>query len=288
MIPPEAAHKTPKAGRNLPVAIGVGIAVAAPFVAGLLWSQWLFIIAVTVMLCLATIEVSRALARKGMKAETWPIFIGTAVSLIGVFWVSAYPSVGIVPMTFMAASLGGTVLAALTARLFRGVPEGFIGDFAASAFVIAYIPMIGMFVSLLMAPDNGTDRIWTLIACVIASDTGAFATGVLLGKHKMAPKISPSKTWEGFAGGIFWTAVVAAICCHWVLELSWWMGIPLGIVLCVAATIGDLVESLIKRDAGIKDMSNWLPAHGGVMDRLDSMLMAFPVGWFFFNLTMGS
>lgn len=262
--------------------------MAAPIVAGLLWSQWLFIVAVTVLLCLGTVEVSRALALKEMRAETWPVCVGTAVSLLGVYWVSAHPEVGIAPMTFTAATLGGTVLAAFVARLFRGRPEGFLGDVAASAFIIAYIPLIGMFVSLLMAPENGAARITTIIACVIASDTGAFATGVLLGRHKMAPRISPSKTWEGFAGGLFWTSAVAVACCHWLLGIDWWVGIPMGMVLSVAATVGDLVESLIKRDAGIKDMSNLLPAHGGVMDRLDSMLMAFPVGWFILNLTMGS
>lgn len=139
-----------------------------------------------------------------------------------------------------------------------------------------------------MAPDDGSARIATLLVCVVLSDTGAYATGVLFGKHKMAPKISPSKTWEGFAGALVWTMIGATVCAHFVLHIAWWVGIPLGILVAIAATVGDLTESLIKRDVGVKDMSNWLPGHGGIMDRLDSMLMALPVGWFILNLTMGS
>ena len=111
---------------------------------------------------------------------------------------------------------------------------------------------------------------------------------MLFGKHKMAPKISPSKTWEGFAGALIWTTIGATLCAHFVLHIAWGVGIPLGILVAIAATVGDLTESLIKRDVGVKDMSNWLPGHGGIMDRLDSMLMALPVGWFILNLSMGS
>jgi len=284
---PVAKPPTPSAGRNLPVAIGVGLALLAPIVVGLVWIDWVFVAYVTLMLCLAVVEVSWALRLVGMHVETVPIVIGTALCLAGVYWVAANPNVGVSPMTVIVSTLGGTVLACIVARLFRSEPLGFVRDISASSFVIAYIPLIGLFVALLMAPDDGSARIATLLVCVVLSDTGAYATGVLFGKHKMAPKISPSKTWEGFAGALVWTMIGATVCAHFVLHIAWWVGIPLGILVAIAATVGDLTESLIKRDVGVKDMSNWLPGHGGIMDRLDSMLMALPVGWFILNLTMG-
>ena len=284
---PVAKRPTPSAGRNLPVAIGVGLALLAPIVVGLVWIDWVFVAYVTLMLCLAVVEVSRALRLVGMHVETVPIVIGTALCLAGVYWVAANPNVGVSPMTVIVSTLGGTVLACIVARLFRSEPLGFVRDVSASSFVIAYIPLIGLFVALLMAPDDGSARIATLLVCVVLSDTGAYATGVLFGRHKMAPKISPSKTWEGFAGALVWTTIGATVCAHFVLHIAWWVGIPLGILVAIAATVGDLTESLIKRDVGVKDMSNWLPGHGGIMDRLDSMLMALPVGWFILNLSMG-
>ena len=126
-----------------------------------------------------------------------------------------------------------------------------------------------------------------VIICVVASDTGAYAVGSLLGRHKLAPHISPGKTWEGLAGGVAVTTVVAVLSAVYLLDAPWWVGILLGILVSLAATVGDLVESLLKRDAGLKDMSNFLPGHGGVMDRLDSMLVAFPMGWLVLHLALG-
>ena len=160
-------------------------------------------------------------------------------------------------------------------------------DAAASALIIAYIPLLGVFVPLMMAAPLGTMRVLVVIICVILADTGAYATGVLFGRHKMAPSISPAKTWEGFAGAVVFSMVGGAIAVPLLLGADWWVGLILGALLCPAATLGDLVESLIKRDAGIKDMSNFLPGHGGVMDRLDSMLVAVPVGWLVLHLALG-
>lgn len=280
--------RTPRAGRDLPAAIGVGLVLLAPIVVGLVWVNWVFIVWVGLLLCLGVVEVSRAVARKDMHAETVPIVIGTALIIIGGYFVTANPALGISPMTFIVSLLVFTVLASIIARLFRGPAEGFIRDIAASALIIAYIPLIGVFVALLLSPDDGPQRIWAILICVVASDIGAYAIGVLLGRHKMAPNISPSKTWEGFAGGVVFSMALGVASAVWVLQVDWWIGVVFGAVVSVFATVGDLAESLIKRDAGIKDMSNWLPGHGGVMDRLDSMLMAFPVGWFVLNLAMGS
>ena len=285
MVQSTNAAPTPKAGRDLPAAIGVGVALFVVLAFGLVWAPWLFIGLVAFGLCLAAVEVHRALRLKGMRSEIRVIVAGTAISVIGGY-MAALVDMRVTPTSFVIICLGATTIVALASRLSRGA-EGFIRDVAASALVIAYIPLLGMFVPLLMGADKGQLRILTVIVCVVASDTGAYAVGSLLGRHKLAPHISPGKTWEGLAGGVAVTTVVAVLASVYLLDAPWWVGIPLGILVSLAATVGDLVESLLKRDAGIKDMSNFLPGHGGVMDRLDSMLVAFPVGWLVLHLALG-
>lgn len=276
---------TPKGGRNVPVAIGVGVGLFVAVAVGLVWAHWFFVLLVAAALCLGAIEVHNALERKGMHAAIVPIVVGTAVSILGGWLVAELDLVA--PSTFIVTCLGGTVLASFAARLRKG-PEGFLRDAAASALIIAYIPLMGVFVSLLMGESNGEFRILSLVLCVVAADTGAYAVGSQLGRHKFAPLISPSKTWEGVGGSVLFSALVGVACALLFLDLQWWVGVILGVVCSLAAILGDLVESLIKRDAGIKDMSNFLPGHGGVMDRLDSMLAAVPVGWLVLHLALGA
>ena len=127
-----------------------------------------------------------------------------------------------------------------------------------------------------------------IISCVVVSDVSAYAVGSQLGRHKLAPRISPSKTWEGLVGSMVFAGIGGIIFTVFLLGAPWWVGLILGVLLSLGGTLGDLVESLIKRDAGIKDMSNFLPGHGGVMDRLDSMLVAVPVGWLVLHLALGA
>ncbi len=274
----------PKAGRNLPVAIGVGIALFVPFAIGLIWAPWLFVLLAAVGLTAAAVEIHLALRHKGMRSEIVPIAIGTAVSVLGAY-VAAETDLFSDGTSFAIACLGVTVIAVLVTRLMRG-GQGFIRDVAASALIIAYIPLLGMFVPLLMAAPQGQLRILTVIVAVIAADTGAYAVGSQLGRHKMAPAISPGKTWEGLAGGVTVATAAAIACTHFLLAAPWWIGLIFGVLVALAATVGDLVESLIKREVGLKDMSNFLPGHGGVMDRLDSMLVAFPIGWLILHFAL--
>jgi len=118
---------------------------------------------------------------------------------------------------------------------------------------------------------------WLIV--VVCSDTGGYAAGVLFGKHPMAPSISPKKSWEGFAGSMLAGAIGGTLSVMLLLHAHWWVGLPYGLALVVCATGGDLVESLIKRDLGIKDMGNLLPGHGGLMDRLDSLLPTAVAAW---------
>ena len=282
---PARATPTPKAGRDLPMAIGVGLVLLTALAVGLLWAPWFFVLISAVSLSLAVVEIHRALLRKGMHAQVKTIVAGTLVSVLGAYAMFRW-NLGLPPTTFAVICVCGTVVACLVARLLLA-REGFIRDIAASALIIAYIPLMGVFIPLMMAEPGGTRRIIAVVACVVASDTGAYAVGSLLGRHKMAPHISPSKTWEGFAGSIATSAVVGVAAALWCLGASWELGLVLGLCIAPAATLGDLVESLIKRDAGLKDMSNFLPGHGGFMDRLDSMLVAMPMGWLVLHLGMG-
>ncbi len=276
----------PPAGRNLPVALGVGIVAFVTVAGGLLFLPWLFIAVIGLALCLAVVELDRALQRKGMHASAGVIVVGTGISFVGGYAVSlvTFP---LTPVEFVMVCVAGTMLVSLLVRLRKG-PEGFMRDAAASGFLIAYIPLLGVFVPLVFAADDGAMRLVILISCVVVSDIAAYAVGSQLGRHKMAPLISPSKTWEGLLGAMAFTGLAGALFVVFLLGAPWWVGVILGFALSLAGTLGDLAESLIKRDAGIKDMSNFLPGHGGVMDRLDSMLVAVPLGWLVLQLSLGA
>lgn len=282
------ANDTPasKGGRNVPVAIGVGVSLLSCLAVGLLWAPWFFVLTAAAAFGLGVVEVHRALIRKGMHSQVKCIVVGTVVSVLGGYGTSRL-DLGLPPTAFAVICVAGTFLACLVARLFFARPEGFIRDIAASALIIAYIPLMGIFVPLLMAAPQGNLRFIVVILCIVAADTGAYVVGSLFGRHRMAPLTSPSKTWEGFGGSLLVAGAVGAVAGTWGLGAPWWLGLLLGLCTAPAATLGDLVESQIKRDAGIKDMSNFLPGHGGVMDRLDSMLVAVPVGWLVLHLSLG-
>ncbi len=268
------------------MAVTVGILAFAVVAGGLVFVPWLFIAVIGLALCLAVVELGRALRRKGMHASTIPIIVGTGVSFVGGYAVSLF-KFGLSSVEFVMVCVAGTMLAALLTRLRKG-PEGFMRDAAASGFLVAYIPLLGVFVPLLLGAENGSMRLVTLISCVVVSDVSAYAVGSQLGRHKLAPLISPSKTWEGLMGSVVFAGVAGVLFGIFLLGTSWWVGLVMGVALALGGTLGDLVESLIKRDAGIKDMSNFLPGHGGVMDRLDSMLVAVPLGWLVLHLALGA
>jgi len=152
-------------------------------------------------------------------------------------------------------------------------------DITAAVLVAVYVPFLAGYAVLLARPDNGGVRVIVTLAAVVLSDTGGYVAGVFFGKHRMAPTVSPKKSWEGFAGSVLSTAVGGALLFLFALDLAWWQGLIFGAVVSTVCVIGDLGESLIKRDLGVKDMSNLLPGHGGLMDRLDSILFAAPTAF---------
>jgi phosphatidate cytidylyltransferase len=267
-------------GRNLPIAIGVGAVLVAFVICSLLWFHWGFVVLVAGVITVGVWEVGKALEKTGSKPPIMPVLVGTPLLLVGSYAAGVDPHFsGIISaLTVQVAGLGLMTVITVGRRL-RGGIEGFVRDVSAGVFIIGYLPLLGGSIMLMLADDHAEQRLCTYLLCVVANDTGAFFVGSWLGKHKMAPQVSPSKTWEGLVGGVALSVIVGIPLAIFVLQSPWWVGLILGVTLAITGTIGDAVESAIKRDAGLKDMGKLFPGHGGAMDRLDSLLFAAPVAW---------
>ncbi len=274
---PATKKRTP--GRDLPAAIGVGLGLIGLVVLTLAFFHWGFVLLTAFMLSVGCWELYRALQRHGAKAAIWPILLGTIAMTAGTYASAGDLAwLGIPWHSALLMFLGATVLAAMIVRMFAG-HEGFVRDTSASLLIIGYVPLLGSFTALILAGEHGAERLITFLLCVVANDTGGYAVGVLFGKHPMAPHLSPKKTWEGLSGSFLFSIGVGIAMAVLVLGAPWYVGLVLGVVMVLFGTTGDLIESTIKRDIGIKDMSSFLPGHGGVMDRLDSLLVAAPAAW---------
>ncbi len=252
--------------------------LGAYIVLSLIFFKPAFVLLVAVALALGSIELYQALKRQGMSAAIVPIVAGTLAISIGSYLAGRQKPVVFSTTSVLLAALALTVLAALIWRMPKGA-DGYVKDAAASLLIIAYVPMLGSFTALMLAGEQGGARLVTFLLIVAMSDTGGLVGGVLFGKHPMAPKISPKKSWEGLVGSLVFGVASGVLMAIFGLKVPFWVGILLGVCLVAVGTCGDLIESLIKRDLGIKDMSSFLPGHGGVMDRLDSLLVAAPVAW---------
>lgn len=267
-------QKKSRAGRDLPAAIAVGLGLGAAIIASLFFVKVAFLAIVLVAGVLGVIELAKALGTNGTRVPLVPVLVGSVVILGGGYY-------GGVETIAIGAAL--TVLAILVWRLSEG-SDGFVRDTTAGVFVIGYVPILGSFIVLLLAEPDGAWRIVTFIVSTIASDIFGYAAGATLGKHPMAPTISPKKSWEGFVGSMAGGLIAGVCTVVLALEGNWWVGLILGAAAVAMATLGDLSESLIKRDLGIKDMGDMLPGHGGMMDRLDSLLAVAPVCWLILHL----
>ena len=262
--------KVSRAGRNLPAAVAVGLGLGAAVVVTLfVIPKWTFVVLATAAVCVGVWELCRALRAGGFNVPVVPSIVG-CISMLGAAYVGGAQA--------LLVCFALTCVAILVWRVADGV-VGAARDVLGGSLVAAYPSLLAAFSSLLLAPDDGAWRMFTYIALTVASDIGGYAVGVLAGRHPMAPTISPKKSWEGFAGSVVFCMAVGVACVVLALHGPWWAGLVAGAAAAVAATTGDLVESTIKRDLGIKDMSNILPGHGGLMDRLDSLVMAAPIIW---------
>jgi len=268
----EEAEEKPKgrAGRNLPVAIGVGVLLGGLVILTLFTVKATFLLYMGIALAFALTELTSALAKRDVNIPAIPVAAGGAAIITCTYWLK--------PQDALAA-LGLTVVAIFAWRL-PGGTTGYVKDMTAGVFAVAYLPFLASFVAALLAPADGPRRVLTFVILTISSDIGGYVAGITAGRHKMAPSISPKKTWEGFAGSAAACLVAGWLCVTYLLHGHPWQGVLTGAAAVLAATVGDLVESVIKRDLDIKDMGTLLPGHGGVLERLDSLLVAAPVVWF--------
>lgn len=269
-VPGSTATRSSRAGRNLPAAIGVGVGLGILIIGSLLLRKELMLGIVIVAAGVGVWELRRALAQVSIHVPLVPSLVGS-VSML----VSAYVGGG----EALVVTVGLTCVGILLWRVADGVLDA-VRDIAGGFFIAVYPSFLAGFAALMLAAhDDGARRIIVFILVTVLSDVGGYAFGVLLGRHPMAPSVSPKKSWEGFAGSVLTCVVGGAAAVVLLLDGPWWGGAVLGACAAVAATVGDLTESTIKRDLGIKDMSTILPGHGGVMDRLDSLVVVAPVAW---------
>ncbi|MEU6946093.1 phosphatidate cytidylyltransferase [Streptomyces sp. NPDC046316] len=276
--PPAPQKKN--AGRDLGAAIGVGVGLGAVIIASLfIWkAAFVGVIAVAVVVGLWELT-SRLQERKGIKAPLVPLAVGGAAMVVAGYVRGAEGA-------WVAMAL--TALAVLVWRMTER-PEGYLKDVTAGVFAAFYVPFLATFVALMLTADDGAERVLTFLLLTVVSDTGAYAIGWRFGKHKLAPRISPGKTREGLVGAVTFAMAAGALCMEFLIDGgSWWQGLLLGLAVAASATLGDLGESMIKRDLGIKDMGTLLPGHGGIMDRLDSLLPTAPVVWLLLVLFVGT
>ncbi|MER6110281.1 phosphatidate cytidylyltransferase [Streptomyces hirsutus] len=268
------------AGRNLGAAIGVGVGLGALVAVSLFVVKAVFVGVVAVAIVVGLRELTKRLEeRKGIKAPFVPLAVGGAAMIVaGYVWGA--------DGAWTAMAL--TALAVLVWRMAQP-PENYLRDVTAGVFAAFYVPFLATFVSMMLAADDGPWRVLTFIVITVVADTGAYAVGWRFGTHKLAPRISPGKTREGLLGAVAFAMVAGALCMQFLIDGgTWWQGLLLGLAVSVSATLGDLGESMIKRDLGIKDMGTLLPGHGGIMDRLDSLLPTAPVVWLLLVVFVGS
>ncbi|MCQ6269934.1 phosphatidate cytidylyltransferase [Pseudarthrobacter sp. R1] len=286
-------NPTPKAGRNLPAAVVVGLAMLFAVLGGLLFLPLGFVAVTTSFAVFGVWEIYRALEANGTRMPIVPVMTGT------------------VAMPF-AAYLGGIesllfamLLSSVAVLLWPPIESaaGSANSIFAGVFTLGWVPFFISFAALPLHASGGAtplglwpggtipDGAWqvaVMLLLVVSNDTFGYLVGASLGKHPMAPKISPKKSWEGFAGSIGGAILIGILASLFVLDKPWWVGVVLAVGLVAASTAGDLAESMVKRELGVKDMSSILPGHGGVMDRLDSIVFAAPAAFVLYGLVSGA
>jgi phosphatidate cytidylyltransferase len=277
--PTEPPKKASRAGRDLPAAIAVGVVLGAMAIGVLLFAPigWLPVLGVAMPI--ATHEVVRRLREADYALPLIPLLIG-GQAMIWLTW--PYGSAGLL------GAYGGTIVVCMVWRLVgQGLseqPVNYLRDISATVLLATWVPLFASFSALLIFQDRGGIRTFTVIATVVFADIGGYVAGVLFGKHLMAPAISPKKSWEGLGGSLLFGITAAVLSVAFLMDKPAWVGVPLGLMLVTTGVFGDLVESQVKRDLGIKDMGTLLPGHGGIMDRIDAMLPSAVAGWIVLTL----
>ena len=263
-----------RAGRNLPAAIVVGVLLLGAVTWSLFISNFAFASLVTLFVLLGVHELSGVLLSE------------KAVVMRGVLILGA---LGVEAAAYNLPRMIPTVLAIITivvmvVRL-AGGPAGYVSDVSRGVLITAYVPLLAAFVVVMANQHWGGRRVIAFILLTAAADLGGYIVGALAGRHPLAPNISPKKSWEGLIGSLVLAgALGAGIWIKLFEDDRWIRGVLVAVLLVFTALFGDLIESMIKRDLGIKDMGSILPGHGGIMDRIDSLLVNAFVAAFAFTL----
>lgn len=271
---PGPAAAASKAGRNLPAAIAVGGGLGAAVILILIYTPLVWVGVVAAAVAVATWEVAKRLREADIRVPLIPLLLG-GQAMVWLAW--PYGPQGVL------AAFAGAAVVTMVWRLFdhglKATPRNFLRDTAIAVFVTAWVPLLASFAALMVLQDDGAGRVFCLMIVVVCSDVGGYAAGVFFGKHAMVPAISPKKSWEGFAGSLVFCVIGGVLSVTFILDANPLVGVLLGAALVFTATLGDLIESQVKRELGIKDMGTLLPGHGGIMDRLDSILPSAFVTW---------
>ncbi|GAA3664279.1 hypothetical protein GCM10022224_030380 [Nonomuraea antimicrobica] len=263
-----------RSGRNLPAAIAVGATLGA-LVLGTIYSiKELFLLVVVGAVGVGALELIKAFATRDIRVPAVPVLAGLVAMQAGAYWGGP---------AWLLASFAVFAFVLLIWRMFGDGTDGYVRDASASVFTLFYPAMLSAFVPLLLKPEDGDHRVLIFIAVTVASDIGGYIAGVLFGRHRLTV-ISPKKTWEGLAGSVVACTAVGAWLVTWLLGGQIWQGALIGALAALLATVGDLIESMIKRDLGIKDLGTILPGHGGLMDRLDSLVTTLVPVWLLMTL----
>jgi phosphatidate cytidylyltransferase len=278
-------------GRNLLVATIVAVVLLGFIIASLIWVPWVFVGFAAIFVTIGVVELNNALLDSTAKPIGWIVTVFTPIILVATYlagdhltWASPLP-VTVSPFSVVIGAAAVVMLLCCVWRLL-GPTTGYVNDVSTAIFVLVYLPVLGSSIVLLMLGAHPVAGVLMCLVCPIANDTGAYALGVATastvgGNHKMAPRISPAKSWEGFVGGLVVGTAAGAVFSHFALDYSWLLGAICGLLLSLVAVFGDLIESIMKRDAGLKDFGHIIPGHGGAMDRLDSIIFVAPVFYLF-------
>jgi len=258
-----------RAGRKLGPSILVSLSLIALVWFALDYHREIFAVVVAVAVLLGIREIVRAFSARGIYISVVSLALGS-IGLAYATWNGG--TAGLAIATAIAIPL-------LLIQLLTKGPEGFVQSATATTFSLLYLPFLAGFLILLARPHTGLERVMTFVVLVGCNDTFGYVVGVLFGKHPLVPKISPKKSWEGLVGSLVFTLAGGALAFHYIMKMHWWIGIIVGLMTVFTATCGDLIESAMKRDLQLKDMGTLLPGHGGILDRLDSVLISAPALW---------